>query len=77
MPYVCVVINVPNESIKSLNDQCQFSTKAFESVQGIANLLQGIEAGAVAASVQITTRDTDPAVATHGSGSQQNSFSLL
>lgn len=77
MPYICLVINVPGENIQTLNQQTQFPTKVPESIQGCIDILHQIESGTTAASVQVTTRDTDPAVSTHGSNSQQNTYSHL
>ena len=77
MAYLVLVINAPNDSIQNLNDAVQRPTKVDESIQGAVNVLLAIEGGLKAASVQVTTRDTDPSVSTHGSGSTQNSYNHL
>lgn len=74
MPYVCLVIEVPNLSIQTLNDRCQFPTKVEEALQGNITLLESIQAGVVGAIVQVTTRDTDPTISTSGTGSEQFSY---
>lgn len=76
MARLVIVVNVPNYSIAELNARCQFPTKMSESLEGVKTLLDACIGGIVTApTVQITSRDTDPAVATSGSGSAQNSFS--
>lgn len=77
MAYVVLVINCPNDTIAQLNPQVQEPTLARESIQNCENLLQAIKGGDKAASVQVTVRSTDPAVATAGSGSTQNTYSQL
>lgn len=77
MAYLVLVINVPSEGIEQLNAETQFPTKVPESIQGAINVLQAIDGGHKPAVVQITTRSTDPAVSTAGSGSQQYSYSHL
>lgn len=76
MAYVVLVINCPNDSIAQLNP-VQEPTKARESIENCEDLLQAIKGGNKAASVQVTVRSTDPAVATAGSGSTQNTYSQL
>lgn len=76
MAYVVLVINCPNDSIGQLN-VVQEPTKADESLQNCINLLIQAQAGTKAEAVQVTVRDTDPAVATSGSGSTQNTYSHL
>lgn len=77
MAYIVLVVNCPNDSIAQLNAQVQRSGKVPESIENAAILLQSIEAGCKAGSVQVTVRDTDPTVSTSGSGSTQNSYSHL
>lgn len=77
MAYIVLVINTPNDTIQSLNDQSQYPTKVDESINGCINILTAIEGGLKAASVQVTTRSTDPAVSTVGTGSQQNTYNHL
>ncbi len=76
MAYVCLVINCPDDTIGNLNANTQNPTNSFESVNLCVNLLNSIKAGARSANVQVTVRDTDPAISTSGSGSTQNSYNL-
>lgn len=79
MARVCIVINDPNASIAQLNAKLQNASGVDKNnlINLVADYLQGASMGAVAAgSVQVTTRDTDPAVATSGSGSQQVSVNV-
>lgn len=77
MAYIVLVVNVPSLSIADLNGRCEISDKVAESINGCSILLDAINAGNVAASVQVTTRSTDPSVGTVGSGSAQKTYSHL
>jgi hypothetical protein len=77
MAYLVIVVNSPNDSISELNQRCQFPTKVHVSIDSCSEYLEKIVSGNKAAVVQVTTRDTDPAVATHGTGSLQKSYSKL
>lgn len=77
MAYLVLVINLPNDTIATLNDKTQFPTKVPESITGCINILTAIKGGLDAASVQVTTRDSSVSVSTSGSGSQQNTYSHL
>ncbi len=77
MAYIVLVIDCPNDSIGNLNSNTQFPTKVDESINGCINLLTSIEGGLRAATVQITTRDSDPSVSTSGSGSEQVTYNHL
>lgn len=77
MAYLVLVVNLPNDSVTQLNAQCQLPTKVDEAINANINILTAIEGGLKAGSVQVTTRDTDPAVATHGTGSQQFTYNHL
>lgn len=77
MPYLCIVVQVPNLQIQDLNDRCQFPTKVEEAIQGNITLLESIQAGVTSGLVQVTTRDTDPAISTSGTGSEQYSYNHL
>lgn len=74
MPFVCLVIEVPNVQIQDLNDRCQFPTKVEEAMQGNVTLIQTIQAGNLGGIMQVTTRDTDPGISTSGAGSQQYTY---
>lgn len=75
MAFVCLVIDVPADGIGQLNT-LQNPGNPHEAVTNARNLADAILAGAKDASVQITVRDTDPAIATSGSGSTQQSYNL-
>lgn len=77
MAVVVLVINCPNDSIGNLNSNTQFPTKVFESINGAINILSSIEGGERAATVQVTVRDTAPAIATSGTGSTQQTYNHL
>jgi hypothetical protein len=66
MPYINLLIHVPNETISTLNSECQLPTKVYESIQGCINLLEQIESGTTAASVQVTTLNNSISVSTDG-----------
>lgn len=77
MAYLVIVINSPNDSIQTLNDQAQLPTKVSEDINSLVNVLAAIAGGNKPASVQVTTRDTDPAVTTHGTKSEQETYNHL
>ena len=77
MAFIVLVINVPAQRIQSLNDKPQFPTKSDAAINGASDLLGAILGGATNASVQITTRDSDPGVSTSGSQSEQNTYNKL
>lgn len=77
MAFLVLVIDTNNHSIADLNDRVnKGSTKPFDCVIGARNYLDAVLAGTVNASVQYTTRDTDPSVATSGTGSAQATCNL-
>lgn len=77
MAFIVMVLDVPSDSIAQLNSKYQLdSTKQREVFLKSRDLMEAIASGAVDASMQITVRDTDPAVATSGSGSSQISYNL-
>ncbi len=77
MAYLCIVINVPNDSITQLNAVAQTVNTVEQEVNALGNFLDGINGGMIPASLQVTTRDTDPSISTSGSGSQQLTYSHL
>jgi len=77
MPYVNILINVPNDTIQTLNDKTQLPTKVYESIQGCINLLTEIEAGCTPASVQVTTLNSTISVSTDGGKSLQETYNHL
>jgi len=77
MARIVLVINSSKESINQLNEKViNASGNPHEGIVKCRNYLDSLLAGAVDASVQATTRDTDPAVATSGSGSAQRTYDL-
>lgn len=72
-----VLVIDTTDSIAQLNSKClKGSSKPHDSLQNCRNYIDAILAGAVDASVQSTTRDTDPSVGTSGSGSTQETYNL-
>ncbi len=76
MAFLVLVIDVPTDSIAQLNSDIQRTGNPHVAVVQARNELDAILAGAKDASVQVTTRDTDPSVATSGSGSTQITYNL-
>jgi len=76
MAFLVLEIEVPGQGINQLNASCQRPTKPHDAVNACRNLLEAICAGAIDASVQVTSRDTTASVSTSGSGSQQESYNL-
>ena len=75
MAFLVLVIDATSgESIAQLNAKIQDATNPNEALNNVTNYLDGIKSGAKNASVQVTIRDTDPSVATSGSGSTQNTY---
>lgn len=77
MGFLVLVIEVPGEGVAQLNAETQLPTKVDESIQGVINVLDAIVGGNKPATVQITTRTTDPSVTTVGTNSQQYTYSHL
>lgn len=74
MAYLVLVINCPNNSIGDLNNRIQNPGNLNDPINKCGNLLSAIAGGKIAASVQATTRDTDPSVSTSGTGSTQDTY---
>lgn len=77
MPFVCIVINT-TDTIAQANQKVtsHAATNQREGVVDARNYLEEILAHRPDAIVQVTTRDTDPAVATSGTGSKQVSYNV-
>ncbi len=75
MAFVCLVIEIPAEGIGQLNI-IQNPGNPHEAVVNARNLADALLAGAKDGEVQITVRDTDPAISVSGSGSTQESYNL-
>jgi len=74
-----IVVSDTNATIQNIIDKT-FSDSAGTQVSlaRIGDYLASIDSGAqTGATVQVTVRDTDPSVATHGSGSVQVTLSKL
>lgn len=78
MAHLVLVIDT-SDSIAELNDKLGLTpsvVNAEETMARIANYVSSCQGSVVDAAVRITTRDTDPAVSTSGSGSLQRTISL-
>jgi len=71
-----VLVITVNDSIDELNSSIHRTGKQREAVQNCINYLTGMGSGTKSGTLQITTRDTDPAVTTSGSGSTQETHTL-
>ena len=87
MSRVCVVINDPNRTIAQLNEVLQTSSpEAARTVNALVDYLSSAfvhnikttdgTSAATTATVQVTTRDSDPSISTSGSGSAQISVTI-
>lgn len=76
---VVVVISDINGTIQQLIDRTfRDSAGTQVSLNRLVDYLMAIDSGAqTGATVQVTVRDTDPSVATHGTGSVQATMSHL
>ena len=77
MPYLCVTINLPSLSLQTINDNSYNPTNGADVLNSLQDILNGINAGAYAASVQVTSRNTDPGTTTDGGKSEQATYNLL
>lgn len=76
MAYLVLVIDSP-DSIAQLNSKISAdATCQHQGVEQLKQYLEEILAGTRDCSVQSTSRDTDPSVATSGSGSTQKTYNL-
>lgn len=75
MAFLVLVIDT-SDSIADLNGKIQRPTNPHEAIANARNYLDAIMGGTKDASVQMTTRDSDPSVGTSGSGSEQESYDL-
>lgn len=79
MAYLCIVINDTLNSVEQLNAKtvgpANDSLNGDYAVALLKNYLSGCEAGTIAAAtLQVTTRTTNPAISTAGSNSTQISY---
>lgn len=77
--YVCIVIGDSTLNIGQLNSLVvdHGSTKVHEELQSLINYLIRLNSGESNGIIQVTSRDTDPSIATSGTGSKQVSYSKL
>lgn len=75
MAHLVIVVDT-SDSIADLNAKIQKAGNPHAALANVKNYVQAIMAGAVDADVQVTVRDTDPLVATSGSGSSQQDYLL-
>lgn len=77
MAHLVLVIQT-TDSIAELNAKLDLGSSGNpeEHVAKVANYIAACQAGIVDASVQVTSRDTDPSVSTSGTGSAQQTFDL-
>ena len=73
MAHLVIVINSP-DSIAELNSKIQRAGSSPEALNNVANYVNAVNSANISASVQVTVRDTAPAVALSGSGSTQESY---
>ena len=71
MAFLVLVLDVPNKTIEQLNAEYTKSVSADVGINNCADLLSGIVARSPGANVQVTSRNTDPAVSTSGVNSAQ------
>jgi hypothetical protein len=76
MAYIVLTVNLPNFSVQECNNRT-IGLESTDSIKACENLLRGIIGGNYPANVEVTTRNTDPAVATDGGlSAQQNNNHL-
>jgi hypothetical protein len=69
---LCIVVDSTNDSIKSLINKCVTdSTKGRETVNLLVDYLSNISSEPQVTTLQVTIRNTDPAISTSGTGSIQ------
>lgn len=75
MAYLCIIVSLPAESIAQLNPQASFPTKVHVGLQAAENIIQALKGGEKRSdNCYVVVRDTDPSVATSGSGSTSTSY---
>jgi len=76
MAFIVIEMDIPAQSIDSLNARCQRSGKPHAAVVELRNLCDALLGGAIDGSVQVTTRDVTAGVTTSGVSSQQEDYNL-
>lgn len=74
MAVINVNINSSDVSIAQFNELTNTSNR-YEMVKALEVILSKLNHGDIAATLIVTTRDTNPTVATSGSGSTQTTLS--
>lgn len=75
MAYLVVEISIPGLSIADLNDKGGLvAGDKADAINQALNVLNSVNAGGQAGTVQITSRDTTSSIGTSGSGSTQKSY---
>lgn len=76
MAYLVLTVSLPNFSVQELNNRF-IGLESTDDIKACENVLRGIIGGNYPANVEVTTRNTDPAVATDGGlSAQQNNNHL-
>lgn len=77
MAYCVLVLNLPGETIPQINSKVDAdATLPREGIDDLINILSALRGGAMDGNCQFTSRDTDPAVSTSGTGSLQKLYVL-
>ena len=76
MAYLVLTINVPGQTIGDLNN-IFIGLESTDDILQCASFLKGVAGGNYPANVEVTTRNTDPAVATDGGASAQQNNNHL
>lgn len=75
MGYMCVIVSLPDETIAQIKPQVNNPTNLHEGLQGIINVITALDGGEKRSpNCYVVVRDTDPSVATSGSGSTSVSY---
>lgn len=70
MAYIAIVVDLPNFSVQECNNRA-IGLESTDSILAMHTLLKGIAGGNYPASVQVTTLNSNPSVATDGGSSMQ------
>lgn len=78
MAFLVLVIDSNDDDIAQLNSKAlsRASANPHEGATRARNYLDRILAGTTSASIEVTSRDSDPSVSTSGAGSKQETYNL-
>ena len=76
MAYIAIVVDVQNFSVQECNNRV-IGLESTDDIKACENLLRGIIGGNYPASVQVTTLNSNPSVATDGGLSMQQTNNHL